>query len=36
MGPLIETILTKIMQMEKRGEIKIKIEPTEIKIARRT
>jgi len=36
MGPFIEALLTKIMQMEKRGEIKIKIDPKEVKIPRRT
>ena len=36
MGPFIEALLTKIMQMEKRGEIKIKIDPKEVNIARRS
>ena len=36
MGPFIEALLTKIMHMEKRGEIKIKVDPKEVKIARRT
>ncbi|MFN3621478.1 MAG: hypothetical protein ACK4TI_01165 [Nitrososphaerales archaeon] len=35
-GPYIEAILHKIMTLERRGELKISIQPNEVKMTRRS